>query len=150
MDGTRAIVARAPGLLHAVVSGIVSFTNDPNFRLRGASTRSTIATPVRSPLQIDVLVLYSTATFGAGEETQLLTDIVAGFSTANGATANSGIDLKFNLVRVDQVSAELHPSGAWCTCRFGGRACCCSSVADRFLLEERAQQLVAHASAWQD
>ncbi|CAM9322195.1 unnamed protein product, partial [Hapterophycus canaliculatus] len=53
--------------------------------------------------EIDVLVLYSTATFAAGEETQVVTNIVAGFLTANEATTNSGVDLKFNLVRVDQL-----------------------------------------------
>ncbi|CAN0080080.1 unnamed protein product [Scytosiphon promiscuus] len=53
--------------------------------------------------EIDVLVLYSTDTFAAGEETQWVTNIVVGFLTANEATTNSGIDLKFNLVRVDQL-----------------------------------------------
>eukprot|EP00752_Nemacystus_decipiens_P004376 g3999.t1 len=54
-------------------------------------------------VEIDVLVLYTDLTFATGEETQLLSYIVAGFSTANEATANSGIDLQFNLVRVDQL-----------------------------------------------
>lgn len=68
------------------------------------ATHASRAAPAASPLQIDVLVLYSTATFAAGEEAQLVTTIVTGFSTANEAAANSGVDLQFNLVRVAQVS----------------------------------------------
>lgn len=73
------------------------------------SHEQTNLTPLRC--QVDVLVLYSDLTFTAGEEEQLLSEIVAGFSTANEAMTNSGIDLQFNLVRVDQVS----PIRARCT-----------------------------------
>eukprot|EP00903_Cladosiphon_okamuranus_P015479 g14291.t1 len=53
--------------------------------------------------EIDVLVLYSTETFAYDEEAQWVTNIVAGFSTVNEATTNSGIDLRFNLVSVEQL-----------------------------------------------
>lgn len=87
-------------------------------------------------LQIDVLVLYSDGTFATiEEETQLLTNIVAGFSTANEATTNSGIDLHFNLVRVDRVSAELHPNAGGVLysstsqrCVFRRQACACLDI----------------------
>lgn len=49
------------------------------------------------------MILYSTAAFAANEEAQFVTFMVAGFLTANQATSNSGIDLEFNLVRVEQV-----------------------------------------------
>lgn len=96
------------------IIGTVLNTNE-NLRLSGASTHSVLA-PAHSPLQISVLVLYSTETFSSSEETQWVTNIVAGFSTANEATANSDIDLQFNLVSVQQVSAK--PVVAVKCCRF--------------------------------
>ena len=89
----------------AAHSGTASYTTKLKCCASPGRPRALLSpSPVHSPLQIDVLVLYSTDTFAAGEETQWVTNIVTGFATANEATANSGIDLKFNLVRVDQVS----------------------------------------------
>lgn len=43
-----------------------------------------------------------------------MTTVVTGFSTANEATANSGIDLDFNLVLVEKVGHELSlVRGGW-------------------------------------
>eukprot|EP00903_Cladosiphon_okamuranus_P009792 g9309.t1 len=53
--------------------------------------------------EIDVLVLYTSDIYSSpAEEVQLVSTIVAGFSTVNEATVNSEIDLRFNLVRVAQ------------------------------------------------
>lgn len=62
----------------------------------------------------------------------MLSTMVAGFSTINEATSNSDIDLKFNLVRVDQVSAGLHPWGprgiTVAVLPLHGKACYCLFV----------------------
>ena len=101
----RAIGEPVPCCVQFLTPTPSSSRPNPRLRLSGASTRSTVVLILlNSSLQIDVLVLYSTDTFAAGEETQWVTNIVTGFATANEATTNSGIDLQFNLVRVDQVS----------------------------------------------
>lgn len=58
-------------------------------------------------LQIDVMVLYTAEARENTGQAQVTAAIAAGFASSNQATANSGIDLDFNLVHVGEVSSEL-------------------------------------------
>lgn len=81
-------------VLHNAVSGTVP-RNSP---------RSPFAVPCTN-LQIDVMVLLSPELIASMGEAQVASNVVAGFSTSNQATANSDIDLVFNLVHVGEVRA---------------------------------------------
>ena len=67
------------------------------------------------------MVLYSEgawSSYGSTED-QLLTAIAEAFQSSNEAMENSEIDLEFNLVHVDEVSAGVErarPHGTWLYC----------------------------------
>jgi len=87
----------------------------------GLPQSCTFLLPVRHSLpKIDVMVVYTPEAYQKHEppisEQQLLSNIATGFELSDEAMVNSGVNLKFKLVRVEKVSlgvrrARVH--GAW-------------------------------------
>lgn len=65
--------------------------------------------------KVDVLVLYSewawTGYADYSDEQQLVSAISAAFVSSNEAMVNSDVDMEFNIVKVEQVSAGVEHAG---------------------------------------
>lgn len=101
--GKRGFIAETLTGIHgfaAVVAGLAPTTVCPTPSLIRAQT--SVPCTCRSTRELRD---------ATGEE-QVTNTIVAGMATLNQAMANSGVNLNFDLVRVDEVSPELSPRAA--------------------------------------